>query len=87
MSIPLKTDDPAYWMLQKGIKEMADPNNTWVSKVTDSIYRETCYICNDHEFALMGMPLCYPCPQCKGHTPADDVECENGHVLFEYDLD
>jgi hypothetical protein len=59
-------DDPAYALLQ-------DPN---VFSVPDeSVYRSDCYICVDPEFSRMGLPLCGPCPQCKGHVPADDTVC------------
>jgi len=34
-----------------------------------------CYICQDPEFALMGMPLCRKCPACGGHVQADDTVC------------
>jgi hypothetical protein len=67
-------DDPSYWMLQQGRK---DPSKR--SKPNLEIYRSDCYICTDVEFALMGLPLCYPCPDCGGHIPADDMICENGH--------
>lgn len=39
--------------------------------------REGCYICGDPEYALMGLPLCYPCPACGGHVPADDCTCDD----------
>lgn len=66
--------DPAYQLMQ---------NPNIYSVPNDSIYRDDCYICVDPEFAMMGLPLCKPCPQCGGHCPADDVECENGHDLYE----
>lgn len=69
MSIPMKRDDPAYWML----------GSEFTSTPVQGLFRENCYICTDPEFAQMGMPLCYTCPECDGHIPADDVECENGH--------
>lgn len=67
-------DDPAYWMLQKG---RSDP--TWRS--TPEVFEAGCYICEDPEYALMGLPLCKPCPMCQreggseGHVPADDTVC------------
>lgn len=69
MSKPMKTNDPAYWML----------NDEFTSTPVEGIYRDNCYICTDPEFAQMGLPLCYECKVCKGHVPADDTECENGH--------
>jgi hypothetical protein len=39
------------------------------------LYRSSCYICRDPEYAQMGLPLCYPCPKCNGHVPADDTVC------------
>lgn len=68
MSIPLKESDPAYWMLEQGRK---DPSK----RSTTTVYNEHCYICRDPEFALMGLPLCFPCHNCKGHVPADDSIC------------
>lgn len=61
----MKPDDPAYWMLL----------DDHVTVPVKSLYREDCYICTDPEFAQMGLPLCYPCPKCNGHVPADDTEC------------
>ena len=81
MSVPMKPNDPAYWMLQKGLKEAEDDpeNYNWRSKTT--VYDKDCYICNDPEFSLMGLPLCRECCACKnndrglGHVPADDDRC------------
>jgi len=59
------------------------------------VYDATCYICRDHEFELMGLPLCKACPRCSasadgekhGHVPADDEECSicgfNLHVWYD----
>lgn len=69
MSVPLKPDDPAYFMLEQGRN---DPSKR--SKPT--VYKKGCYICEDEEFALMGLPLCYPCAKCGGHVPADDTVCD-----------
>jgi hypothetical protein len=50
---------------------------------TPVVHRDGCYICRDPEFAQMGLPLCYPCPDCLrkgrglGHIPADDVTCDD----------
>lgn len=70
MSIPLKPDDPCYWMLTSPhIKRQEKP-----------IHRDGCYICEDPEFQMMGLPLCYCCEKCKGHVPADDSVCDDcGH--------
>jgi hypothetical protein len=72
-STQMRTNDPAYWMLHSGHKS-----------TPPSVYREGCYICEDPEFAQMGMPLCEPCPQCTkrsgttaGHIPAEDPVCED----------
>lgn len=87
MSVPMRKDDPAYWMLEKGYKELAEGTEGWVTKRT--VHNDNCYICNDHEFALMGLPLCYPCPvlvdgvECGAHTPADDTVCDEGHDTYE----
>jgi hypothetical protein len=100
MSEPLKSNDPAYWMLQNGIQEEFAqasarakgeeiPESKWVTSTT--VYNERCYICNDREFALMGLPLCKPCVaevdgvECGAHVPADDVECDNGHIDPRYE--
>jgi len=82
---PMKPDDPAYWMLQDGFT------------TTPKIHRRGCYICEDPEFAQMGMPLCSPCPKCSteqgqiaGHIAADDTVCDDcGHDIYppEFDSD
>lgn len=41
------------------------------------VHKEGCYICEDPEFAQMGLPLCRRCPWCKGHVPADDSRCDS----------
>lgn len=70
MSVPLKPDDPAYWMLEQG---RADPSK----RSTTTVFSADCYICLDEEFSLMGLPLCYPCPKCGGHVAADDTVCDD----------
>jgi hypothetical protein len=70
MSVPLKVTDPAYWMLQEG---MRDPSK----RTKSNVYKSGCYICEDPEFSLMGLPLCYPCKGCGGHVPADDSICDD----------
>lgn len=69
-------DDPAYFLLTHG------PTSS------TTVYHRGCYICEDPEFAQMGMPLCRECPRCRaegreapapdrgfGHIPADDETC------------
>ncbi len=68
MSEPMSPDDPAYWMLERG---RDDPSK----RSTSSVHDPDCYICRDPEFAMMGLPLCYPCAKCGGHVPADDCVC------------
>ncbi len=57
--------DPAYALL-------LDDHMTVPDK---SIHRDDCYICEDPEFARMGLPLCHACYDCDGHVPADDIYC------------
>lgn len=59
--------DPAYALLLDDFTTTPIPG----------IYREACYICTDPEFAQMGLPLCYACPSCGGHVPADDTVCSD----------
>lgn len=69
-------DDLAYVLLQ----------DDFVTKPIEGLYRGSCYICRDPEFAQMGLPLCYPCPVCGGHIPADDTVCTDcGHDVNPYD--
>lgn len=58
-------EDPAYALLQDGHTTTPIPG----------LFRPDCYICRDPEFQMMGLPLCYRCPSCEGHVPADDTEC------------
>lgn len=64
MSVPIKSTDPAYRLL----------TDDFTSSTT--VYKEGCYICEDPEFAQMGLPLCYPCWSCGGHVAADDTICD-----------
>lgn len=62
--------DPAYDMLYDGHTSQ------------QRVHREGCYICEDREFARMGLPLCSPCCQCRaqgrdGHIAADDGQCDD----------
>lgn len=65
--------DPAYMLLEDEFQ------------TTPRVHREGCYICQDMEYARMGLPLCSPCCQCRaqgtdGHIAADDGECDDcGH--------
>jgi hypothetical protein len=67
----MKTSDPAYWMLSS---ESVTPK---------PIHKPGCYICEDPEFAQMGLPLCQPCDQCGGHVPADDTQCDNPDCNYD----
>lgn len=65
-----KPSDPAYALLLDDYTS------------TPRVHREGCYICEDPEFAQMGLPLCTPCPRCQaggrtGHMPADDPRCDD----------
>lgn len=64
-----QSNDPAFALLQ-------DDFTTSTSAEHDN----SCYICEDPEFAQMGLPLCRPCARCRaggrqGHVPADDSVC------------
>lgn len=63
----MKSNDPAYWMSSDGVE------------TTTNVFNKHCYICNDPEFAQMGLPLCYACLVCGAHVAADDGVCDNGH--------
>jgi hypothetical protein len=75
MSTPMKTDDPAYFMLD-------NPN---IPRTPVTVYRPGCYICDDDEFARMGLPLCFPCEVCGGHVAADGTVCDDcGYDSYPY---
>ena len=62
--------DPAYDMLKDHL----------VTK--PRVMREGCYICEDMEYARMGLPLCSPCCKCRaggfdGHIAADEGVCDD----------
>lgn len=65
-----RKDDPAH-------KLLADDYTS-----QPRVYSADCYICEDPEFAAMGLPLCRPCPSCRengsgeGHITADDQVCD-----------
>lgn len=90
MSIPMKSNDPAYWMLQKGVKEEAETPDSYDWRSKPKVFLKGCYICEDPEFALMGMPLCFECPWClendkQGHVAADDTICNDcGGDAYEH---
>jgi hypothetical protein len=66
---PTLPSDPAYSLMTDSFTS------------TPAIHREGCYICEDPEYAQMGLPLCRLCPKCSGHVPADDDTCDDcGHV-------
>ena len=73
MSVSMKKSDPAYWMLEQGLN---DPSKR---SVQTAPHRDSCYICEDPEFSLMGLPLCYACSACGGHVAADDTVCDDCH--------
>jgi len=45
--------DPAFALLLDGFT------------TTPVVHQDGCYICEDPEYAQMGLPLCRPCPECK----------------------
>lgn len=59
----MKPDDPARVLLR------GQPSRK-------TVHREGCYICEDSEFAAMGLPLCFACRACGGHVAADDCVCD-----------
>lgn len=59
-----QSDDMAFLLLHDGIE------------TTPVIYKTSCYVCEDPEFAQMGLPLCRKCPACGGHIAADDSVCD-----------
>jgi hypothetical protein len=65
MSRPLPLNDPARILLEDDYTS------------TPTVHRPGCYICEDPEFAQMGLPLCYPCHKCGGHVAADDCVCDD----------
>ena len=78
LKLATQDTDPAAWMLHDG------------KTSTPVVFRSGCYICEDPEFAQMGLPLCSPCPACQqagrgdGHVPADEEECDDcGYNLHE----
>ena len=72
MSIKMKPGDPASWMLFDGVE------------TTPVVYSPTCYICNDPDYARMGLPLCRACPVCGGHVAADDTRCDDCGLSDQY---
>lgn len=70
MSVPMRPGDPCYWMLEEGLADSS-------KRSTTTVHMDGCYICDDPEFSLMGLPLCYACSKCSGHVPADDTVCSD----------
>jgi hypothetical protein len=60
----LTSDDPAMILLDN------------VPRTPKTVHKDGCFICEDDEFARMGMSLCYPCKFCGGHVAADDYRCD-----------
>jgi hypothetical protein len=77
--VQTKPSDPAYVLLEQGLK---DPS----ARSTTTVFQQGCYICEDPEFSLMGLPLCYPCSKCGGHVAADDCTCDICHQDQREDL-
>ena len=44
-----------------------------------NVWNDDCFICNDPDFARLGLPLCKECSICGAHTAADCFTCDNGH--------
>ena len=63
-------NDPAYWMLDEGLKDTS-------KQTRPTVYSNKCYICCDPEYAIMGLPLCTACDKCGGHVAADDSVCDD----------
>lgn len=70
-SAQMKTSDPAYFLL-------ADDRVS-----TPEVFKAGCYICEDPEFARMGLPLCSKCPLCGGHVAADDTACDTEGCTYD----
>ena len=64
-STQMRPSDLAYFLLTDG------------KTSTPTVHSDDCYICNDPEFAQMGLPVCKPCLACGGHVPADDDVCDS----------
>lgn len=69
-SVAHKPHDPAFFLLLDG--KTSKP----------VVHHDGCYICEDPEFAALGLPLCRSCADCMrngrglGHIPADDGRCD-----------
>lgn len=64
----MRLSDPAYWMLFDDVESVP------------TVRRDGCYICEDDEYARMGLPICFPCFICGTHVPADAMVCDAGHT-------
>ena len=71
MSVPLPPGDPARRLLKY------DEFGCRIDQISTTVYRDGCYICEDPEFAQLGLPFCYPCRFCGGHCQADDSVCDD----------
>jgi hypothetical protein len=72
-----RPNDPGYFLLRDN--RQSQPK----------VHRKGCYICEDMEFARMGLSLCNLCCECtkqrgkpSGHIAADDGQCDDcGHEM------
>lgn len=84
-----RPSDDSRWLLtnqeraERGIGPWTKSDDLAYTLLTDSFtstpvtHRTGCYICEDPEFAQMGLPLCRKCPKCGGHIAADDSVCDD----------
>jgi len=77
MSKPLPIDDPARRLLKYPDRRSREHDVNRLDQSFTTVYRDGCYICEDPEFAQLGLPLCYPCNACGGHCQADDSVCDD----------
>jgi len=66
----MKQNDPCYFMLLQG---RMNPS----LRSSSDVYKKGCYICEDKEYSMMGLPLCRSCKNCGGHVAADDIICDD----------
>ncbi len=77
MSKPLPPNDPARRLLRYRNKRDLELDINRVDQSSTTVFQAGCYICEDPEFAQLGLPLCYPCSSCGGHCAADDTVCDD----------
>lgn len=85
---PLFTSSPTNPDIQVTVTHPDDPASVLFKIATPTVltvYKRTCYICNDPEFAAMGMSVCTACEGCGGHIAADDVTCDDCGESIAYD--